>query len=104
MADQIKDHSTAGTAKDNIPTQSQPMDNIHGNVEVIRFPSPPPPLSPFPLPLNSLNQLTYNVVGHLQQSLRLQSHHLQPQHQRGGEEERRGDAGEVGRGAGVYEE
>lgn len=34
MADQINDHSVAGSAKENIPTQSQPMDNIHGNVEV----------------------------------------------------------------------
>lgn len=35
MADQINDNTAAQTAKDNIPTQSNPMDNIHGNVEDI---------------------------------------------------------------------
>ena len=35
MADQIHDSTAAGTAKENIPTQSQPMDDIHGNVEDI---------------------------------------------------------------------
>ena len=35
MADQIHDSTTAGTAKENIPTMSQPMDDIHGNVEDI---------------------------------------------------------------------
>lgn len=33
MADQIHDNSAAGTAKDNVPTMSNPMDNIHGTVE-----------------------------------------------------------------------
>ncbi len=35
MADQIHDSTAAGTAKENIPTMSNPMDNIHGNVEDI---------------------------------------------------------------------
>ncbi|KAM0803987.1 hypothetical protein BDR22DRAFT_886278 [Usnea florida] len=35
MADQIHDSTAAGTAKENIPTMSQPMDDIHGNVEDI---------------------------------------------------------------------
>ena len=34
MADKIQDLTAAGTAHENIPTNSQPMDNIHGNVEV----------------------------------------------------------------------
>ncbi|KAL9071650.1 MAG: hypothetical protein Q9161_004075 [Pseudevernia consocians] len=35
MADEIHDSTAAGTAKENIPTMSNPMDNIHGNVEDI---------------------------------------------------------------------
>lgn len=35
MADQIHDSTAAGTAKENIPTMSKPMDDIHGNVEDI---------------------------------------------------------------------
>jgi len=35
MADQIHDNTAAQTAKENIPTQSNPMDNIHGNTEDI---------------------------------------------------------------------
>lgn len=35
MADQIHDSTVSGTAKDNIPTQSNPMDNIHGTTEDI---------------------------------------------------------------------
>ncbi|KAK4697838.1 hypothetical protein P7C71_g282, partial [Lecanoromycetidae sp. Uapishka_2] len=35
MADQINDNTAAQTAKENIPTQSNPMDNIHGNTEDI---------------------------------------------------------------------
>ncbi len=35
MTDKITDHSVAGTAKDNIPTDSNPMDNIHGTTEDI---------------------------------------------------------------------
>lgn len=35
MADKIADNSAAGTAKYNIPTQSNPMDNIHGTTEDI---------------------------------------------------------------------
>ncbi|CAF9909583.1 hypothetical protein IMSHALPRED_008412 [Imshaugia aleurites] len=35
MTDEIHDSTAAGTAKDNIPTMSNPMDNIHGNVEDI---------------------------------------------------------------------
>lgn len=35
MADAIFDSTAAGTAKENIPTMSNPMDNIHGNVEDI---------------------------------------------------------------------
>lgn len=35
MADQIHDNTAAGTAEDNIPTQSNPMDNIHGTTEDI---------------------------------------------------------------------
>lgn len=56
MADEIHDSTAAGTAKDNIPTMSNPMDNIHGNVEDISnqasgykvqpFPPPPPSFLP----------------------------------------------------------
>lgn len=35
MTDKVTDHSVAGTAKDNIPTQSNTMDNIHGTTEDI---------------------------------------------------------------------
>ena len=35
MTDQIVDYSVAGTAEDNIPTMSNPMDNIHGTTEDI---------------------------------------------------------------------
>ena len=35
MADEIYDSTAAGTAKENIPTMSNPMDNIHGTVEDI---------------------------------------------------------------------
>ena len=35
MTDQIKDNTVAGTAKDNVPTMSKPMDEIHSNVEDI---------------------------------------------------------------------
>lgn len=35
MADEIYDSTRSGTAKENIPTMSNPMDNIHGNVEDI---------------------------------------------------------------------
>ena len=35
MTDQINDNTVAGTAKDNVPTMSKPMDDIHGNVEDI---------------------------------------------------------------------
>ena len=35
MTDVPQDHTVAQTAKDNIPTQSNPMDNIHGNTEDI---------------------------------------------------------------------
>lgn len=63
MADEIYDSTRSGTAKENIPTMSNPMDNIHGNVEDISnrasgykvmrasflppsfFLSPPPPSS-----------------------------------------------------------
>ena len=37
MADKIQDLTAAGTANENIPTNSQSMDNIHGNVEVGRI-------------------------------------------------------------------
>ncbi|MCJ1273694.1 hypothetical protein MMC21_001487 [Puttea exsequens] len=30
-----KDFTEAGTAKENVPTQTNPMENIHGNVEDI---------------------------------------------------------------------
>lgn len=56
MADEIYDSTAAGTAKENIPTMSNPMDNIHGNVEDISnkasgykvksSPPSPPPLLP----------------------------------------------------------
>ncbi|KAG8533264.1 uncharacterized protein KY384_002047 [Bacidia gigantensis] len=32
---EIHDTTAAGTAEENIPTQSNPMDNIHGNTEDI---------------------------------------------------------------------
>ncbi|KAK0509588.1 hypothetical protein JMJ35_007982 [Cladonia borealis] len=35
MTDIPQDHTVAQTAEENIPTQSNPMDNIHGNVEDI---------------------------------------------------------------------
>ncbi|KAL6717936.1 hypothetical protein ACLMJK_004021 [Lecanora helva] len=35
MADQIRDNTAAGTAQENIPTMSNPMDNIHGTTEDI---------------------------------------------------------------------
>jgi len=35
MTDQIKDNTRSQTAEENIPTQSNPMDNIHGNTEDI---------------------------------------------------------------------
>ncbi len=35
MADEIHDSTAGGTAKENIPTMSNPMDNVHGNVEDI---------------------------------------------------------------------
>jgi len=35
MADKVTDYTVAGTAKDNIPTQSNPMDNINGTTEDI---------------------------------------------------------------------
>ena len=35
MTDQVKDNTVAGTAKDNVPTMSKPMDEIHSNVEDI---------------------------------------------------------------------
>ncbi|KAL2055992.1 hypothetical protein ABVK25_003634 [Lepraria finkii] len=35
MTDQINDNTVAQTADENIPTQSNPMDNIHGNTEDI---------------------------------------------------------------------
>lgn len=35
MTDQVHDSTVAGTAKENIPTMSKPMDDIHGNVEDI---------------------------------------------------------------------
>ncbi|MDI1490735.1 MAG: hypothetical protein OHK93_001939 [Ramalina farinacea] len=35
MSDAPFDKTAAGTAEENIPTQSNPMDNIHGNVEDI---------------------------------------------------------------------
>ena len=35
MTDQINDNTAAGTAKDNVPTMSKPMDEIHSNVEDI---------------------------------------------------------------------
>lgn len=35
MTDIPQDHTVAQTAEKNIPTQSNPMDNIHGNTEDI---------------------------------------------------------------------
>ena len=35
MTDQINDNTVAGTAKENVPTMSKPMDEIHSNVEDI---------------------------------------------------------------------
>ena len=35
MSDQVHDKTSAGTADDNIPTQNNPMDNIHGTTEDI---------------------------------------------------------------------
>lgn len=35
MTDKVADYTSAGTADDNIPTQSNPMDNIHGTTEDI---------------------------------------------------------------------
>lgn len=79
MADQVHDQSIAGTAKDNIPTMSKTMDEVHDNPEDISnkasgykvqlvlgylfsFPSPPLPSSPLPSspllspPLLSINE------------------------------------------------
>ena len=57
MSDAPLDKTAAGTAEENIPTQSNPMDNIHGNVEdisnkasgykVMRFFPPPSFFFPF---------------------------------------------------------
>lgn len=33
MTDRVHDMTEAQSAKDNIPTQSNPMDNIHGTTE-----------------------------------------------------------------------
>ncbi|KAL2043551.1 hypothetical protein N7G274_003858 [Stereocaulon virgatum] len=35
MTDQIFDNTRAHTAEENVPTQSNPMDNIHGTTEDI---------------------------------------------------------------------
>lgn len=50
MADEIHDSTAAGTAKDNIPTMSNPMDNIHGNVEDISNQASGYKVQPFPPP------------------------------------------------------
>lgn len=87
MTDVPQDHTVAQTAEENIPTQSNPMDNIHGNVEDIsnkasgykvctllsislyfRDPTPPKLSSSVPSLRIILTSLS-------------PGHHVQPQHQ-----------------------
>lgn len=71
MTDQVHDQSIAGTAKDNIPTMSKTMDEVHDNPEDIsnkasgykvqlrpRLSVPSPPLLSPPLVSSSLRQRT----------------------------------------------
>lgn len=74
MTDQVHDQSIAGTAKDNIPTMSKTMDEVHDNPEDIsnkmrgykvqlrpRLSFPSPPLLSPPLVSSSLHQRTSEV-------------------------------------------
>lgn len=90
MADEIYDSTAAGTAKENIPTMSNPMDNIHGNVEDIPNKASGHKLkkafSSFSSPSTDAKERARR-----RELIISVGHHVQPQHQGQHEEECKGN-------------